>query len=321
MSAQGLGSLLGRRFLFVTGKGGVGKTTVCAAIALAAAARGERVLIAMCGAHERLSSILGTPPIGHDIQELAENIWETRINAERAMEEYGQLVIKVRAISRAVFDNRYTSAFFKAVPGLHDWAMLGKAWWHTTETLADGRPRFDLVLFDAPATGHALDMLRVPKVILDLVPPGVLRRDAEAAWRLFQDDTLSGVVVVSLPEDMPVTETIEIVRALEDELHLPVVRLVVNGVCEQLFTAGEREALIASDGLLAVNQAHPGSGGRGPGDEALVVAAHRAARESLQIRCIERLEKELGTDVSLLPFLLDGAGTPEGVRQLAASFE
>ena len=312
MSAQGLGQLTGRRFLFVTGKGGVGKTTVCAAIALAAAARGERVLIAMCGAHERMSSILGTPPIGHDIQLLRENIWATRIDAERAMEEYGELVIKVKTVARAVFDNRYTNSFFKAVPGLHDWAMLGKAWWHTTEMRPDGRPRFDLVLFDAPATGHALDMLRVPKVILELVPPGVLRRDAEAAWKLFQDDVHSGVVVVSLPEDMPVTETIEIVHALEGELHLPVVRLVVNGVFEQLFSKCEREALIAADGLLQVEIPHDD-----PGDQALAVAAHRAAREALQARCIARLEAELGTQVTLLPFLLDGAGTPAGVAQLA----
>jgi anion-transporting ArsA/GET3 family ATPase len=291
----------------------VGKTTVCAALALAAAARGKRVLIAMCGAHERMSSILGTPPIGHDIMRVGDNIWATRIDADRAMEEYGELVIKVKTVARAVFDNRYTNAFFRAVPGLHDWAMLGKAWWHTTETRTDGSPRFDLVLFDAPATGHALDMLRVPKVILELVPPGVLRRDAEAAWELFQDDVLSGVVVVSLPEDMPVTETIEIVRALEADLHLPVVRVVVNGVLDPIFTRCEGEALIGSDGLLEVDIRY-----EDPGEHALAVAAHRAARESLQARCIARLEEELSTQLTLLPFLLDGAGTPEGVRVLAS---
>jgi hypothetical protein len=200
-----------RRFLFVTGKGGVGKTTVTAALALALAAQGKRVLVAMCGAHERLSSILGTPPIGHDLQLL----WATKVDPDRAMEEYGELVIKVRAVAGMVFDNKYTQGFFRAVPGLHDWAMLGKAWYHSTETRDDGSPRFDIVLFDAPSTGHGLDMLRVPKVILDIVPPGVLRRDAEAAWAMFRDPERSGVVVVSLPEDMPTTETLELLGALD----------------------------------------------------------------------------------------------------------
>jgi anion-transporting ArsA/GET3 family ATPase len=302
-----------RRFLFVTGKGGVGKTTVCAALALALAGRGKRVLVTMCGAHERLSAIMGSPPIGHDIVEIADGVWATKISAERAMEEYGQLVIKMKALARAVFDNRYTNAFFRAVPGLHDWAMLGKAWYHTTETLPDGRNRFDVVLFDAPSTGHGLDMLRVPKVILDIVPPGVLRRDAEAAWEMFRDPVRSGVVVVSLPEEMPVTETIELVKTLRNELSLPVLRLVVNAVHEPLFSPVEREVLLGDQELLDIAAKLTK-----PGDRALAVAARRAAREALQARCVQRLDEELGIHRILLPYLLDGAGTWEGTRQLAA---
>src|SRR5205823_6566160 len=164
-------------FVFITGKGGVGKTTVTAALALALSARGKRVLVAMCGAHERLSAMLDTPPVGHDMVHVAPNVWASRIDPERAMQEYGAIVLKVKAVARLVFDNKYTHGFFRAVPGMHDWAMLGKAWWHTTEMVGD-EPRFDVVLFDAPSTGHGLDMLRVPKVILDIVPPGGLRRDA-----------------------------------------------------------------------------------------------------------------------------------------------
>src|ERR1700745_2349317 len=106
--------------------------------------------------------------------------------------------------------------------------MLGKAWWHTTEHEEDGSNRFDVVLLDAPATGHGLDMLRVPKVILDVVPPGLLRRDAGAAWAMFVDPAGSGVVVVTLPEEMPTTETIELCHEIRG-LQLPVLSLVVNG--------------------------------------------------------------------------------------------
>src|SRR5438046_8985628 len=107
--------------------------------------------------------------------------------------------------------------------------MLGKAWFHTTEKLKNDKWAYDVVLLDAPATGHGLDMLRVPKVILDVVPPGVLRRDAETAWAMFRDRKQSGVVVVTLPEEMPTTETIELVEDVR-ELGLPVLEPGINGV-------------------------------------------------------------------------------------------
>jgi anion-transporting ArsA/GET3 family ATPase len=303
------------RFLFVTGKGGVGKTTVAAAMATAYAAQGKRVLIAMCNTKERLSAILGAPPIGEDVVRVRERIWAVNMHPEAALEEYGHLILKVRALTRVVFDNRYTKAFFRAVPGLYEWAMLGKAWFHTTEIDAEGQPRFDIVLLDAPATGHGLDMLRVPKVILDVVPPGVLRRDAEAAWKLFQDPARSGVVVVTLPEEMPTTETVELITTIRSELNLPVPLLVVNGVVPTLFSAPEHEALLTLTHLL-----EPSAPARATtaGERALVAGTRRAARERVQIECLERLEREVAIPSVRLPFLFDGASTPEGTATLAA---
>jgi len=306
-----------RRFLFVTGKGGVGKTTVCASVALALAARGNRVLVAMCGAHERLSAIVGSAPVGHDIEQLGERLWATKIEPERAMKEYGQLIIRVKAISNAVFDNQYTSGFFRAVPGLFEWAMLGKAWYHTTEQLADGSPRFDCVIFDAPSTGHGLDMLRVPKVIVDIVPPGILRRDAERAWRLFRDPARAGVLVVTQPEEMPVAETIELVENLRRDVQLPIHRLIINGVLQPLFGDGEREALLADEELLEPRWLEDSASA---GDRALALAARRAAREQLQSRCLARLKAELDIPTIELPWLPENAGTPEGAGRLAERF-
>jgi len=302
-----------RRFLFVTGKGGVGKTTVTAALALALAARGKRVLVALCDAHERLSAILGTTPIDHEIAELIPGVWATRIEPARAMREYGALVLKVRTLARAVFDNRYTKAFLRAVPGLYEWAQLGKAWYHTTEQLADGSRRFDVVLFDAPATGHGLDMLRVPKLIVDIVPKGILRRDAKLAWQMFRNPARSGVVVVSLPEDMPVTETLELVAALR-ELRLPVARVVVNGMLEPLFSPAERDELLRDPGLLEVG---PALEGLSAAERALAAAARRAAREALQAKAVARLQEALGRPLLILPFLLEGAGNREAAQLLA----
>ena len=304
-----------RRFLFFTGKGGVGKTTVSGAMALAFAARGKRVLVAMCNTKERLSAILGTRPIGDEIMPVAENVWAVNLAPEKALREYGHLVLKVRALSHAIFENKYTQAFFRAVPGLYEWSMLGKAWWHTTERLPDGSNRFDVVMLDAPATGHGLDMLRVPKVILDVVPPGVLRRDAEAAWAMFRDPAQSGVVIVTLPEEMPTTETIELATAIRGELGLPVLELVVNGIMPPLFSGEEREALLSDPALLEVAAPVRFAG---TGDGALVAGARRSVRERVQAESLARLEREIDLPRAHLPFLFAQASTVEGTRILAS---
>jgi anion-transporting ArsA/GET3 family ATPase len=303
-----------RRFLFVTGKGGVGKTTISGALALALAARGKRVMVAMCNAKERLSAILGTRPIGHDVQEVAHNVFAVNILPERALEEYGAMVIKSDTVAKLVFDNKYVKAFFRAVPGLYEWSMLGKAWFHTTEKDRHGKWSYDVVLFDAPATGHGLDMLRVPKVILDVVPPGVLRRDAETAWAMFRDPKHSGVVVVTLPEEMPATETIELIGAIRGELELPVLHTIVNGVLPQLFTPSERAELLRDPSLLEVDAPETTAGTT---TSALVAGARRAIRERVQVESMDRLHRSIDVPMAHLPFLFDEASTVQGTRILA----
>jgi anion-transporting ArsA/GET3 family ATPase len=297
-----------RRFVFVTGKGGVGKTTVTAALARAVAGRGRRVLVAMCNAKERISTMFGCDPIGPSIAPVAAGIWAVNIDPEEAFAEYGQMVLKVPGLYRAVFQNRYVRSFLPAVPGLAEWAILGKAWFHTTEMLPDGRPRFDLVLLDAPATGHGLDMLRVPKVIIEVVPPGVLRRDAERAWTLFQNPLLTAVVVVTVPEELPTTETLELVAAVRGELNMPLGALVINNVVPTLFSDEERDQLIASGTERA---APPGIVG---------AAVRRAQKERLQAESFERLRAIGDLSHIELPHLLEDAATPKAIGMLAERF-
>ncbi len=301
-----MSTLADKRFVLVTGKGGVGKTTVCAAEALALAAKGKRVLVAMCNAKERLSVMLGAPPIGSQIAMVAERVWAVNIQPEKALEEYGVLVLHSRALYKTLFDNRYVRTFLRAVPGMQEWAMLGKAWWHTTERRTDGSFRYDVVLLDAPATGHGLDMLRVPKVILDVVPHGLLRRDAERAWALFGDSETSAIVLVTAPEEMPTTETIELARAL-GEMGLPVGRVVVNGVLPPLFSRAERTVLEQAGAEPSHTR----------GDTAVAAAGERAARERVQAESLNRLARELPVAPVFLPLLMEDAATPEAIRQLA----
>jgi anion-transporting ArsA/GET3 family ATPase len=298
-----------RRFLFITGKGGVGKTTVTAALASALAARGLRVLVTVCGAKERLSTLLGAPPLGSAISELSQNIWGVRLVSEVALREYGTLKLKNRVLVDAIFDSKYVTGFLSGTPGLKEWSLLGKAWYHATEEESDGRPRFDVVLFDAPATGHGLDMLRVPKVIVDIAPPGVLRSDAERAWEMFRDPSRSGVVVVTLPEEMPTNETLELCTALERELTLPIAELVVNSLLPTLFSSAEASELAALGASSGVSPAHA----------VFDSAARRAVRERIQEESLQRLSR-IGAPLRRLELLLDGAATPDAVQRLAKSF-
>ncbi len=300
-------ALSDRRFLFVTGKGGVGKTTVTAALAMKFAAQGKRVLCAACNAKERFSTLFGVPPVGPEVVPLATNVWGINMDPGEAMAEYGMLILKSRTLYTAVFDNRYVRSFFRATPGLYEWAMLGKAWWHTTEELPDGGHRFDVVLLDAPATGHGLDMLRVPKVIVDIVPPGILRRDADRAWEMFRDPRQAGVVVVTLPEDMPVNETVELVGSLEGELKLPVAEIVVNGMLPPLFSATERAELVKPRSLPVDD----------PGAKVLGAGSRRSFREMVQAQSMQRLNQELKAPKVYLPHLFDGAENLVAVRELS----
>jgi anion-transporting ArsA/GET3 family ATPase len=304
-----------RRFLFVTGKGGVGKSTVCAALAVALAARGRRVLLASTGAKERFSTLLGGPPLGTDVRQIVPGVYGVRLSAEVAIREYGHLKLKSRALADALFENRTVQGFFAGAPGLKEWALLGKAWYHSTE-LVDGVPRFDCVLFDAPATGHGLDMLRVPKVLVELSPPGLLRTDAERAWRMLQDSSQSGVVVVSLPEELPVNETEELVRTVQGELALPIAALVINAVRPELFDGEARSQLAALAPRLPLPE--------GPGVGAISAGIRRAVRERVQADCRTRLSA-LGLPEVALPVILGGVQTRDTLDQLAerlrASFE
>jgi anion-transporting ArsA/GET3 family ATPase len=186
--------------------------------------------------------------------------------------------------------------------------MLGKAWFHSTELDDAGHPRFDVVLFDAPATGHGLEMLRVPKVIVETVPPGVLRRDAEKAWAQFQNPAESGVLIVALPEDMPAVESVELGRTITSELGLPIAAVIVNQVVPQLFDEAERAALTPLSEL--------GTGD--PGEAAVRAGARRAITEGVQEESLAKL-RGIGAPLVTLPRLLVDPSTPEAMRGLAAA--
>ncbi|HKY39763.1 MAG TPA: ArsA family ATPase [Polyangiaceae bacterium] len=308
MTANSVDDALIRRFLFVTGKGGVGKTTVVAALAERFARQGKRVLVAETSAKEHLSALFGRASLPTQITELSPRLYGVLLDADVALKEYGAIVLRSERLVSALFDNKLVRGFFHGAPGLKEWAALGKAWYHSTEVLDDGSPRFDVVILDAPATGHSLDMLRVPKTIVELSPPGVLRTDAERAWTQFRDPAQSGVVVVTLPEEMPVNESLELCQALQGELGLPLLALVINQVVPELLTALEVDELAVLEEPT----------GPDPAEQALASGIRRAAREKVQTESLERLRAIAALQLRL-PYLPEGVSSLAALTQLAAA--
>jgi len=283
--------LLDRRFLFVVGKGGVGKTTVATGLALAASRRDKKVLLALVNCKERVSQLLDTEPIGSEIVTVAENLDVVNMTPDAALEEYGVMILKVKAVFNAVFKNRLVRAFLKGTPGLEAWSMLGKAFYHACPP--KGEPDYDLVIVDAPATGHALDMLRVPFVIESVAPPGLLRRDAARAAKMFRDPERAGAVLVTLPEYMPASETIELSNALANELEIPVLHLVINRVLNVLFAEKERPVLESLPSQIADDSEIRGLA---------LAGKRRALRETVQARAVRRVCSHIDAPCSELPY-------------------
>ena len=163
------------------------------------------------------------------------------------------MILKFQSVYEMVFENRVTRAFVRAIPGLDDYTLLGKAWFHTTETQR-GRPVWDTVVFDMPASGHSLSMLRIPSVILDTVPEGPLTRDARTIRDLLRDRTRTQVVLVTLAEEMPVNEAIDLEGKLV-ALGVTTDHILCNQVYPAHFIAGQPATRVldalAGDGPLA----------------------------------------------------------------------
>jgi hypothetical protein len=301
--------LIDRTLIVISGKGGVGRTTVAAALARAAADAGKRVLIAASAPTDRLGHLYGRPPLGLTVTTLGPGIDAVNMTPESALREYGVLTLRSELVARALLENRAARSFLSAVPGLDAYALLGKAWWHTTER-ANGRPRYDLTIFDGPASGHAALMLRIPGAILAAMSKGPLAPDARAIDELLHDPVRAALVIVTLAEELPAREAGELAAALR-ELRLPLGPLVVNAVPSEDATAPALTPVL--DRAAAAGD--PALGALGATLRLTIAArAHRRIAE----QTIAGLRRDLGLPILSLPRLPTVDVGPAGIATLAA---
>jgi anion-transporting ArsA/GET3 family ATPase len=231
--------LLERRLLFVTGKGGVGKTAIAAALGQLAASHGARTLLCEVDAKGNLAGAFETGPTAFKEREIAPGLWAMSMNTEASLKEYLSLHLKVPLLSRLGPLARTFDFVANAAPGVKEILVVGKLCYEVRER------HYDLVVVDAPASGHIVGQLAAPQAMRDLVQVGKVRDQTSWMLDILADPTQTGVAIVATPEEMPVTETLELTARLRDETVVDVAAVVVNRVLPELFTRSEEEVFRA----------------------------------------------------------------------------
>jgi anion-transporting ArsA/GET3 family ATPase len=292
-----MASILERELLVLTGKGGVGKTTVSAALGLLAADRGLRTIVVEVGDQRRLAELFGVVEEDAGAEtELQQNLWSISIDPDRALLEWLQ-ALGGRVSGRMLASSGTFQYFAAAAPGAKELVSMVKIW-----KLAESRPRggrrpdgYDLVILDAPATGHALGMLHSPQTFGAIARVGPIASQTERVRELLADPTRSGYLAVAQPTEMAVTETLELQDGLRRKLGRELHTVVVNGTLPRRFSAAEISRI---DGLAESDSTTPNCVMR----SAALAARAVHDRASFQHNQVSRLRRR-SFEVLPVPFI------------------
>ncbi|MEA2375285.1 MAG: hypothetical protein QOD53_1748, partial [Thermoleophilaceae bacterium] len=307
-----MSDLIDKRLVFVAGKGGVGRTTVAAALGLAAARRGKRTIVCEVARPVRVSKAFARVGVGFQEVELAPNLYAISIDPDGALEEFLVDQVGSRRLAGVLFHNRIFEYLAAATPGLRELATIGKVWELAQLERRKRRDSpYDLVIVDLPATGHGLAALRTPRVFGDIARVGPVRRKADLIDGFIRDPTQTAVMAVALPEEMPVAETVEFAEALEREMGLSLSATVMNAMLPERFSGADAEAIEAVNG--------------GHGAPAVAAALRAALSEHRRARAqrsqLRRLRSGVDSPVVTLPYLFEPDLGLDDWERLSAELE
>jgi anion-transporting ArsA/GET3 family ATPase len=318
---------LAPKILIVSGKGGVGKTTISAALALVAARHGRTVCVAEVEGKGSLAELLGggNGPLTYQPRELVPGVFGMNIVPEDALAEYLGVQYHMKRISRAFTSTQFVDYITTAAPGLKDILILGKIWY-----LEKGRAiphEFDTIIVDAPAAGHMLTFLSAPMGLSDAVRVGPVRRQADWLVEMLRDKARTRVHLVTIPEEMPVTETLETAAALRDRIGINTAPVFANGVYTSLFTEAELEvveALLSSGDVTELSRSAESVGIRLDEEDLNAVLGYARfleARRAIQATHMRALRRRLEEPVIELPFLFSAGLALPDIEALADAME
>jgi anion-transporting ArsA/GET3 family ATPase len=285
--------LLQKRLVVVTGKGGVGKSTVALALGIAAAKAGKRTILCEVSAQERLSRVFHRAEVGFAEVEMAENLWAISIDPDEAIREYLLLQLKVRAMRDMLFRSKIFNYLAAATPGLRELVTIGKIWELTLDErkVKNGRT-YDLVIVDAPATGHGVGFLQTPRTFANVARVGPIASQAETLDRFLTDHRKTGVTIVALPEEMPVNETSTLERDLASDVGIAVDRIYCNALYPERFSEDDERRIESAFDDAEGGPRHP-----------LRAALSERRRAVAQREQLARLEEMTEAPVATLPFV------------------
>jgi len=300
-----------KRLLMVTGKGGVGKTTISGALALAAARLGKKVLLVDVGGGG-LAARLGVPDLTHEPAEIRPLVWAVRVDPRRALDEYVHTFVKSRFIADRITGSKLFDYLAAGTPGLREIITLGKVWlWERQPATGAGHSLYDLLIVDAPATGHGLSFLQAPQMLIDMIGVGPIRAQTEEVLRLLRDRRRTLLHLVTVPEELPVQETLQLYRAAVDGLRMPVGPVFLNGLFPRIFSP--REATEVKRRLRSTRRG--GEDGYWP--PVLRAARVAVGRRAQQEFYAQRLREKVPLPFIEIPYLFDDADGPAGLEAIA----